>query len=258
MKIETFERIHRLWDELSDLEASQSEAATLHLMATLSEMIQATNASWAGAIRVDGGVRNDPLQGWRVAALQALKPVASDPDARHFKEILRIWDRREIDPSFLLPMRGIGTHRTYSLRRDMPAEWFDSPFYDRYYRSVGNYDVVFVAFPLNGDCESHFAFYSGVQFTDDDIALVAHALRGIKWFHRLLMLANGLLMASSPLTPTEQRVLRLLLTKAPEKEIGAQLGIAVSTSHQHVVSIFRKYGVRSRAELMSLWLRQAG
>jgi len=64
-------------------------------------------------------------------------------------------------------------------------------------------------------------------------------------------------MASSPLTPTEHRVLRLLLTGAPEKRIADQLGLAVSTTHQHVVAIFRKFGVRSRAGLMSLWLNQA-
>jgi DNA-binding CsgD family transcriptional regulator len=56
------------------------------------------------------------------------------------------------------------------------------------------------------------------------------------------------------LTPTERKVLKQLLTKASEKNIAAELGLAVSTTHQHVVALFRKFGVRSRAELMSLWL----
>lgn len=72
------------------------------------------------------------------------------------------------------------------------------------------------------------------------------------------MLSHGLLMASSPLTPAEQKVLQLLLTKASEKHIAHQLGVATSTAHQHVVSIFRKFGVRSRAGLMSLWLNCSG
>jgi DNA-binding CsgD family transcriptional regulator len=249
------EKIHRVWDELSDFEANQSEQAAARLMACLCELGNAWNATWAGAIRMDGNSEDDPLQGWRVAAVQALHPVAPHPDEGHFKEILRIWDRRQIDPSFLLPMRGVGTFRTYSFRRELPPEWFDSAFYDVHYGSIGTSDAVFVAFPLNRDCESHFGFYSRKTFTDEEIALLTYALRGIKWFHRRLMLSRGLLMSSSPLTPTEQKVLQLLLTEASEKHIAQQVEIATSTVHQHVVGIYRKFGVSSRAGLMSLWLK---
>ena len=258
MSPEDQESIHRLWDELSDVEAGQWMQATSHLLATLAGMAQAWNATWAGAIRVDAGVGDDPLQGWRVGAVQALRPVAPHPNEGHFKEILKIWDRREIDPSFLLPLKDVGSFRTYSLRRGLPPAWFDTPFFHRHYGSAGTQDAVFVAFPLNRDCESHFGFYSAQSFTDAEIAQLAYALRGIKWFHRHLMLGSGLLLASSPLTPTERRVLQLLLTKASEKEIARQIDTAPSTTHQHVTRIFRKFGVRSRAELMSLWLKRGG
>lgn len=258
MPPELQDQVHKLWDELSDFEASQSTQAAAHLMSGLCAMTQASNATWAGAIRVDAGLANDPLQGWRVAAVQALRPMEPAQNEGHFREILRIWERREIDPSFLLPLRGVGTFRTYSLRQGLSPDWFNTPFFHRYYGSVGTQDAAFVAFPLNADCESHFGFYASHPFSDEQIACLAYGMRGIKWFHRHLMLGNGLLMASSPLTPTEHKVMQLLLTKASEKEIGRQIGMATSTAHQHVTSIFRKFGVRSRAELMSLWLRPAG
>jgi DNA-binding CsgD family transcriptional regulator len=151
-------------------------------------------------------------------------------------------------------MRGVGTFRTYSFRRELPAEWFDSAFYQKTYGSRGVYDAVFIGFPLNPNAESHYGFYSHERFTEDQIALFAYALRGIKWFHQRVMLSQGLLVASSPLTPAEQQVVALLLTKATEKQIADQLGLAVSTTHQHVVTLFRKFGVRNRAGLMSLWL----
>lgn len=66
------------------------------------------------------------------------------------------------------------------------------------------------------------------------------------------------MIATSPLTPTERKVLHLLLTEASEKGIANQLGLATSTTHQHVIAIFRKFGVRSRAGLMSLWLNRGG
>jgi DNA-binding CsgD family transcriptional regulator len=251
----TLEKVHRIWDEVSDFDTSRSEEAARYLLTTLCDLVGAWNATWAGAIRVGAGA-DDPLCGWRVAAMQALHPVGQHSDDGHFKEILRVWERREIDASFLLPMRGVGTFRTYAFRRDLTPDWFGSPFYDVHYGSVGTHDAAFVAFPMNGDCESHLGFYSRKTFTDDEIALLAYAARGIKWFHRHLMLSHGLLMASAPLTPAERKVLQLLLTDASEKHIAHQAEIAVSTTHQHVVSIYRKFGVRSRAGLMSLWLNR--
>lgn len=252
------DRALQLWDELSDFEASQFGAATTHLMAVLCAQVGAWNATWAGAIRLEAARENDPLEGWRVGAVQALHPVAPHSDERHFREILKVWDRREIDPSFLLPLREVGRFRSYSFRRELPPEWFASPFYERHYGSIDTYDVLFVAFPLNDDCESHFGFYSRAAFTDAMIADLCYALRGIRWFHRHLMLGSGLMLASAPLTPAERRVLQLLLTQAPEKEIARRLDMAVSTAHRHVTTIFRKFGVRSRAGLMSLWLNGLG
>ncbi len=57
------------------------------------------------------------------------------------------------------------------------------------------------------------------------------------------------------LAPHERRVLNLLLTEAGEKQIAEQLGLAVSTTHSYITGIYRKFGVRGRAGLMSLWLR---
>jgi len=249
------ERIAALWDTLSDFEARQTEQAATFLMRELCALSGAWNATWGGAVRLEGPGRNDPLQGWRVGAVQALLPVASVPEDQHFRDILKVWDRRVIDPSFLLPLDKVGTFRTYAFRRDLPAEWFASAFYRHHYESVGIRDALFAAFPINEDSESHFGFYSREVFSEEAVSRVAYAMRGIKWFHRRLMLSHGLLSASTPLTPTERRVLQLLLTEASEKDIGRQLEIAPSTAHQHVSSVFRKFGVRSRAGLMSLWLK---
>lgn len=81
--------------------------------------------------------------------------------------------------------------------------------------------------------------------------------RDITELKQAQMLSRGLLLASAPLAPYELKVLQLLLTEASEKQIAERLGLAVSTTHSYVTSIFRKFGVRGRAGLMSLWLSQA-
>jgi hypothetical protein len=65
--------------------------------------------------------------------------------------------------------------------------------------------------------------------TDAAIELFAEVLRGIKWFHRNLLLSHGLLVASSPLTAGERRVLHVLLTDASEREVAARLGLTPGT-----------------------------
>ena len=60
------------------------------------------------------------------------------------------------------------------------------------------------------------------------------------------------------LTGREQEVLELILSGRPNREIAATLGIAESTVKTHVGNIFGKYGVVSRAELISMLLKSQG
>ena len=256
MNIDAAEDIHRIWDDLSDFSAGDSAAALEQLMTRLADLGGVWNVTWAAATRMTDRQESDPLQGWRVASMRSLKPIPPHSGDGHFQEILDIWDRRNIDPSFLLPLRNTGQFRTYSLRRDLPESWFRQPFYDRYYGSVGIYDAIFVAFPLNQDCESHFGFYAQAPVSDETITRLAYTLRGIKWFHRQLLLNHGLLIASEALTSAEYKVLQLLLTAASEKQVAAGLGISASATRQHVTSLFRKFAVRNRAGLMNLWLNR--
>ena len=155
-------------------------------------------------------------------------------------------------------MAGVGTFRTYSFRRQLPEDWFEGDFYKNFYAGAGIFDAVFVVFPLSEDCESHFGFYSRERFTDEAIETFVYALRGLKGFHRSLMLSRGLLIASSPLTGAERKVLQLLFTDATEKHIAQELKLSVATVHQYVNGIYRKFGVRSRVSLIRLWLTVGG
>jgi DNA-binding CsgD family transcriptional regulator len=116
-----------------------------------------------------------------------------------------------------------------------------------------------VVFPVNKDAESYFGIFRALDcppFTVEERDKLAYALRGIKWFHRQIMLSHGVLVAEAPLTPTERRVLHLLLTGLSEKLIAAEMDRSYHTVHQCITAIFRKFGVNNRAGLMSLWLGQ--
>lgn len=255
MNRETRDIIHVLWDELADFDAGKPDAAVDHFMAALCRLMNAQNASWGGAMRVGSG-SGDLLKGWRVPAFHKLpNPAISSRDLT--KDIQRVWHSGEIDPSFLVGVRGAGKFRCWTLRQSMPKEWFKSGFYKSFYASRGICDCAYASFPLNLDAESFFSFHRmnpRRAFGSKEMKLLSYAMRGIKWFHRQIMLSHGLMAATSPVLPSERKVLNLLLTEAPEKEIAVRLGLTPATTHQYVAGIFRKFGVQSRSGLTSLWL----
>lgn len=250
------EKVHCLWDRLSDFKASQTDKAAHCLMEGLCDLVGAWNANWSGGIRMAGDHTDDPLKGWRISGAMQLHIAAAHISDEPMMQAKELWNDRDVDPCFLIPLQELGRFRYHILRRDLSAEWFEGPFYKQFYASAGTFDAVWIGFPLNEDAESYFGFHSRQAFTEEQAQLLAFALRGIKWFHRQLMLNHGLLVASKPLMPRERDVLNLLLTDASEKQIAETLGLAVSTTHQYVTNIFRKFGVRGRAAFMSLWLNR--
>jgi len=60
------------------------------------------------------------------------------------------------------------------------------------------------------------------------------------------------------LTAREEAVMSRLLDGMSDKQIATDLGISPHTASQHVGAIFRKMGVRSRAELFALYVKRRG
>jgi DNA-binding CsgD family transcriptional regulator len=250
--------IHDLWDELADFDASRSDEALAHLMGGLCSLAGARNVTWMGAVRLDTSFPDDPAKGWRprvVNFLHATQPL--DAAVREQTEKLELGN---VDENIIRNLDGAGTFRANRLRDLVGPEWFESHYYRTYYRGVGHEDAVWVAFPVNKDIESWFGIFRAPDqspFTESERDEIASVLRGLKWFHRQLMLSHGLLVAVTPLTPAERRVLHLLLTGLSEKLIADQLERSYHTTHEWITSIYRKFGVKNRATLMALWLGRA-
>ncbi len=250
--------IHGLWDELADFDASSSDQALTHLMESLCALAGAWNITWMGAVRLDTSFPDDPAMGWRPRVITFLRPTP--PLDAAIQEQTDKLEQGDIDETTVRNLDGAGVFRANRLRDLVGPEWFESFYYRAYYQGVGHEDAVWVAFPVNKDVESWFGIFRAPDqpfFTETERDEIAYALRGLKWFHRQLMLSHGLLVAVTPLTPAERRVLHLLLTGLSEKQIAEQLDRSYHTTHEWVTSIYRKFGVNNRASLMSLWLGQA-
>jgi DNA-binding CsgD family transcriptional regulator len=59
-----------------------------------------------------------------------------------------------------------------------------------------------------------------------------------------------------PLAPRQRQTLELLLSGNAEKEIAARLAISRHTVHVYVKSLYKRFGVSSRAELLARWVQR--
>jgi DNA-binding CsgD family transcriptional regulator len=251
-------RIYRLWDDLADIPAGDIDRALEHALRTLCEWLRADNAMWIGAVRMARGARahRDPQNGWRGLVVRTLQNNTDNA-----RQVRRAMHEQDTDPGMttIALMRKAGEFRVQRLRDGFVdfAAFRRTAHYRQHYLDRDIADRLWAMFPLNPEVESCFVFDAQRprrRFTARDAALAAEALRGIRWFHRRLMLSYGLLVARRPLQPAQHRLLAMLLTGKSEAQIAQTLGLTKSTVHTYVTALYRQLGVDSRAALMARWL----
>lgn len=256
------EKSCRLWDELADFPVAKVDDALNHMMATMRDWIGSRDVVWVGAARLKRGpqARRDLQHGWRCLAFRHL---LASPDT--YLLSMQVVQEQDTAPSMTTCALAAttGKLRVHRLRDGFVdfATFKQTPHYRIMMEGLGISDRIFVAVPVNADAESFLVFdrYGpGRRYSLRDTQWIAYTMRGLKWFHRELMLSRGLLLAGSPLTPMERRVLGLLLTDRREAEIAAELRQSPHTTHGYVKDVLRKFGARGRTGLMAMWLARGG
>lgn len=253
LHFETQEQIHCLWDEIAGYEAAQTDVALTHLLSRVAVMVNAQNAYWFGAVRI-ADAENDPLLGWRPRGIRYLTPLPGD--ATFTKDRIRSLDRGGVDEATVAHARLAGTYRACRLRDLVSEDWFAGDTY-KGYLGRGVHDSLVVGAPVSPMAEGYYGFLRmrpDDPFTEEERDIAFYAMRGLTWFHRQVLLSQGLLVARTPLTPIERRVLSRLLTDQSEKLIAQELGVSPSSLHTYVRDVLRKFGVSGRKGLTALWL----
>jgi DNA-binding CsgD family transcriptional regulator len=262
---ESDEQRYALWDALADFGIDAMDGAAVQFcMRQVASSITAQQAFWAGTVRVghDDVAAKDPYRGWRLGAWAAMGHTQADSPEwmRTAARTFNASGTRDLTASRRV-LEQTGRFRVFALSKGMVDldAYRQSQAYDYYFRQQGIVDRIWVMFPVNDDSESCFCFdrFEGHSaFDDRDIEWAGEALRGIKWFHRQLLLSHGLGVAKESLTPAECGIVRELLTGSSEKVIAGRLNLTPASAHQYVVHVYRKFGVHGRAEFMSLWLNK--
>lgn len=249
--------ITEIRQRLASYPASAVDEGLRYLFEALTTIVDAQDANWVGTVRIEPQEvsDDDPLLGWRVGAA-----VLMSQDQDYIADAAEKKDVHDSDPPMpsIVIAREAGTLRARRLMGgmvDMDLYRKTSSYYPL--EDFGIIDRMFVSVPVHGDLESLFVLdRKGDRplFSEADGKLIMEIVGSIPWFIKELCLAHGLHNCAQPLNQTEKRIVRLLLTDKTEPEIAATLGQATSTTHKYVTGIYRKYGVRGRAGLMSLWL----
>lgn len=232
------EKIHRIWDEVAAFEAAQTNQALVHLLTAVAKLVDAQNAYWFGAVRLADPV-TDPLFGWRPRGIQYLNPLPND--TTFTKDRIKSLDRGGVDEATVAQARQAGTYRANRLRDLVPAEWFKSATY-KGYLGRGVHDSLVVGAPVSAISEGYYGFLRmrpDDPFTEEQRDIALYAMRGLTWFHRQVLLSHGLLVARTPLSPLERKVLAALLTDQSEKKIASALTLSPSSLHTYVRDVSR-------------------
>ncbi|HEU4891247.1 MAG TPA: helix-turn-helix transcriptional regulator [Vicinamibacterales bacterium] len=139
-----------------------------------------------------------------------------------------------------------------------------------YYRSA-----VFNEYLRLGDIDHRLV--SVCQVSDDDAISVIHLQRApgerdfspreqrlLNFFHEELgrLIGRSLVSALEPnpekLSPRLRQTLGCLLEGDSEKQVAARLGLSQATTHQYVMALYRRFGVRSRAQLLVYVMKRTG
>jgi DNA-binding CsgD family transcriptional regulator len=281
MKPAQMEEIHVLWDELSAFSPSRIDDALAHLMGWFQQHLDVDNVLWLGSLRMldEEVATNDPLLGWRLRARRVLLPdteeylklVASYFGSAHYGKLTSSYYGGKHGPDTDVHVgttsrtlvAEAGKFRAHRMRDG----WIDyakfrrTDHYRLYYTELNISDRIWVVFPLNAHTESvflldrhHRGSGSRKNFTDADTALAATALRGLREFHRRLLLGHGVLRGVKALSPLKVKILAQLLSGRPEKEIAVTLGQKPLTLRKTIAGIYAEFGVKTRLELLALWL----
>jgi DNA-binding CsgD family transcriptional regulator len=249
--------VARLWDELSEFPASRTDAARDHCLHALAGLIGACGALWVGASRADECADDDRMRGWRPRAVRQLH--MSDEREHRSKALLARMKVNVVDPQTEAILAQAGRTRAF-LRRELVDDetWRGSYLYREILRPLGVEDRLLGARAVDDVSESYVGLDRGPSdppFAARERDVLYLFLHGAPSFHREQLLAHGI---GPALSPREREVMALLLTDQTEREIAHALGLTWRSTHQYVVSIARKLGVKGRVGVMSWWLRHRG
>lgn len=236
----------RLLARLGCFAVWEGERAVAHLFEGMLELFDAHNAFIVVFAEIDG---------WKVIHRDRVRP--NPPEVQRLYDAwLRDHDYRD-DPALQAVIEQAGRHRVFRGPELVAPEVWERCATREVQRILRVSDRMVAVHALRPDLEVHVGVdrpEGAPPFGPGDRALAGLLMEGVRPVYARWLLTLGLLEGDRMLPLRHRVALGHLLRGASEKEAADAMGIAPSTVHQYVVAVYRHFGVRSRGELLSLWL----
>lgn len=247
---ESWRRLAAFWRDLLEVPPHDFDRLSIAMSTGFAGLLQG-----AGAVVLLGARVNDPedaLGGWQIR--HSLTTI--DVSAEHVQAYAM--SARQLPDAYAKAfIAGAGTARAH-LRTDAVSaeEWADCAT-RRFLDALGIIDNVAGARPIAHGVELIVSVHrtSGALFSRADADLLLEAMSGLSVVGARLARSFGL--PGPALSPRERQTLARLLKGSSEGDVAEELRLSPRTVHDYVESLHRKLGVRSRGELLALWLAGA-
>lgn len=247
--------IAKLWGELAEIGLADIDVAMLHLRRRIRELV-GVDRGFITVHRQLAAPEDDKLLGYRPVLHKSY-----GPDHRRLDGLADNWMAHEPnfveDPVIRKVVQNHGRRRTDIQRQTVDKRTFEGSSLRRLFNISEVEDRIGSTLPIMNGFEVTFgfdrAFGSGV-FREYDRLTIATIIGGVMPLTRAYLRSYGVMPGQTSLSGRQREVLRYLLGPLSEKEIADRLDLSTGYLHQVVVQVFRRLGVRSRAELMALWI----
>ncbi len=125
------------------------------------------------------------------------------------------------------------------------------------WHKLGFNDFIISAHPIGSSNYSAVGLHRRVDkppFTDREIAMVRLVTTAVNWLHNEPAPVEASSQVLS-LSPRERHVVTYLIQGDSRKEVARKLGLSEHTISDYLKEIYRKFGVRTRAELLSKFIQ---
>jgi DNA-binding CsgD family transcriptional regulator len=243
--------VYRLIGECRDL-GSAPDVWPLHAIEGLHRLI--------GALAVTGGEGRFVGPDRRIVALSAFDS-GLDANGRRLMAAFHRDGAVAMDP-FLRALWRVPRTLITRTRSQLVADavYYPSPAFQNYVRPA-NLGHRLASTHMSADASAMTIFEISRPLGDRDFS--EHDVELLDFFHAEIgpLIGRTLVSAAEPspemLSPRLRQTLACLLQGDSEKQIAARLGLSRTTTHQYVTSLYRRFGVRSRGQLLAYCLRRA-
>jgi DNA-binding CsgD family transcriptional regulator len=249
----------RLVGEVTELGADPHDWWT-HLLEGLCELTGAANA-------IGGELEGLFLVDEKISVVRNFFARYREDDLKQFQQFIahEEWKTRDEAGEGYYPLFSAGAPLLVRSHEQLIQRhrYLQGEFFNDYFRPLKCDDRMFCfcRSPIDYNGDARLWFGTTLHRAGGDQSFSSRERKLVRLVHSELRRHFGTKLAmcqgfaARPLSPRLRQTLELLLAGHSEKQIAHKCGLAKSTVNEYVAALHRRYGVNSRAELMSTFLR---